>query len=207
MRPLNGKCAMTREETNARRRELDADPFHRALTHKTQKAWRDRNRERINAKRRAHYAANSERERARQKAWREAHPDSRKASWKRWADANRERLRARDAARFATAADKARRERMIAARRERMANDPEYHEKIKAQKRALYHRNKNGAKFLRWRLKFILIPRWRKIDGEDAERKYLAHCNDRTRRLYMLWKRDAYGALRGLIGNEKEMAK
>ena len=202
MRPLNGKCAMTREETNARRRELDADPFHRALTHKVQKAWRDRNREHFNAKKRAWYAANIERERARSKAWRDAHKDKRAASWKKWADANRERLRARDAARYATAADKVRRDRVIAARRERLKNDPEYHEKIKAQKRDLYHRNKNGAKFLRWRLKFILVPRWRRIDGDEAERKYLAHCNDRTRRLYLLWKRDAYGALRKLVGED-----
>lgn len=172
MRPLNGRCAMTRDEKNARRRELDADPFHRALTHKVQKAWRDANKEKC------------------------------AASWKKWADANRERLRARDAARYATAADKARRDRVIAARRERLKNDPEYHEKIKAQKRDLYHRNKSGAKFLRWYLKFILIPRWRRIDDDDAERKYLARCNDRTRRLYMMWKRDAYGALRKLVGED-----
>ena len=109
MRALNGKCAMTRDEKNARRRELDADPFHRALTRKTAKKWRDRNLEKIKAKRRAWYAENAERERARQRAWNAAHKDKRAAAWKKWADANRERLRARDAARYATAADKARR--------------------------------------------------------------------------------------------------
>ena len=200
MKPLNGRCAMTRDEVNARRRELDADPFHRALTNKTAKAWRDRNRERINAKRRADYAANIERERARAKAWRDANPEKRSASWKKWADANRDRLRARDAARYATPADKARRERMIAARRERMASDPEYRAHVNALKRAYYHNSKTGAKFLRWYLKFILVPRWLKIEGDEAERKYLARCNDRTRRLYMLWKRDTYGALRKLVG-------
>ena len=95
-----------------------------------------------------------------------------------------------------------RRDRMIAARRDRIANDPEYHEKIKAQKRDLYHRNKDGAKFLRWYLKSILIPRWRRIDCDEAERKYLARCNDRTRRLYMLWKRDTYGAMKKLTGED-----
>ena len=207
MRPLNGKCAMTRDEANARRRELDADPFHRALTRRTAKKWRDRNLDKINAKRRAWYAETAERERARQRAWNAAHKDKRAAAWKKWADANRERLRARDAARYATAADKVRRDRMIAARRERLANDPEYHEKIKAQKRDLYHRNKNGAKFLRWYLKFILVPRWRRIDGDEAERKYLVRCNDRTRRLYILWKRDAYGVLRDLVGEEREVSR
>ena len=202
MRALNGKCAMTRDEKNARRRELDADPFHRALTRKTAKKWRDRNLEKIKAKRRAWYAENAERERARQRAWNAAHKDKRAAAWKKWADANRERLRARDAARYATAADKARRDHMIAARRDRIANDPEYHEKIKAQKRDLYHRNKDGAKFLRWYLKSILIPRWRRIDCDEAERKYLARCNDRTRRLYMLWKRDTYGAMKKLTGED-----
>lgn len=200
MQPLNGRCAMTRDEANARRRELDADPFHRALTLKTPKAWRDRNRDRINEKRRADYAANIEREHARQKAWREANPDKRRASWKKWADANRDRLRARDAARSTTEAEKARRAHMIAVRRERMASDPGYRAHVNALKRANYHNSKTGAKFLRWYLKSILIPRWLKIEGDEAERKYLARCNDRTRRLYMLWTRDTYGALRKLVG-------
>ena len=202
MKPLNGKCAMTREEKNARRRELDADPFHRALSNKRQRAWRERNRERLNAKRRADYAENLEREHARQKAWREANPDKRRASWKKWADANRDRLRARDAARYATAADKARRDRKIAAHRQRMANDPEYRARVNATKRAYYHKIKNGAKFLRWYLRCELIPRWRKIESEEDECRYLSRCNDRTRQLYMLWKRDTYGALRKLLKEE-----
>ena len=202
MRALNGKCAMTRDEKNARRRDLDADPFHRALTRKTAKKWRERNREQINEKRREKYAENAECERARQRAWNAAHKDKRAAAWKKWADANRDRLRARDLARSKTQKEHERRKQMIAARRERIANDPEYHEKIKAQKRDLYHRNKDGAKFLRWYLKFILIPRWRRIDCDEAERKYLARCNDRTRRLYMLWKRDTYGAMKKLTGED-----
>ena len=202
MGPLNGRCAMTRDERNARRRELDADPFHLSLTHKVKKAWRERNRERVNAERRGKYAANAERERTRAKAWRDANPEKRKAAWKRWADANRDYLRERDAKRSATAAEKARRAAYVAARRERMASDPEYRKRVNAQKRDAYHRGKGGSKFLRWYLKCLLVPRWRRIDGEEDERKYLARCNDRTRRLYMLWKRDAYGALRRLVGED-----
>lgn len=35
MRPLNGKCAMTNDEKNARRRELMSNPAYRALINKT----------------------------------------------------------------------------------------------------------------------------------------------------------------------------
>ena len=45
MKPLNGRCAMTREERNARRRELDLNAFHRSLSRKVAKAWKDKQRD------------------------------------------------------------------------------------------------------------------------------------------------------------------
>ena len=200
MRPINGRCAMTPEEKNARRRELDADPFHRALTRKTAKKWRDRNREKLNARRREKYAQDPESARRKAKAWRDRNPEKRKAAWKKWADANRDRLRARDAARSKTQKEKERRKRMIEERRKRRASDPEYREHIRAVKRESYHRNKGRANGLRWYLKYLLIPRWRRIKDDEDEARYLARCGERTRNLYGLWKSGAYGALERLTG-------
>lgn len=198
--PKQEKCAMTRDEKNARRRELDADPFHRALTRKTAKKWRDRNRERINAKRREKYARDAENARRKAKEWRDRNPEKRKSSWKKWADANRDKLRARDVARAKTQKEHERRKRMVAKRRERIANDPEYRERVRAQKRESYHRNKGRESWLRWYLKSILIPRWRRIDGDEDEARYLKRCGERARALYGLWKSGAYGALKKLTG-------
>lgn len=187
MRPLNGKCAMTREEKNARRRELDADPFHRSLTLRTQRAWREKHKDEINARRRAKYAANPESERAKSKAWNEAHPDKRAASWKKWSakPGNRAKLRARDRAR---AADPVKAEHNRQLRRERL-KDPKVRNRVRWQKRFYYHQHKHDAIGLKWKYKFTWLPKWKKIASEGIERieRYRARCAVQTWSYFVQW--------------------
>lgn len=187
MRPLNGSRAMTREEKNARRRELDANPFHRALTYKTAKAWRDAHRDEINARRRAKYAANRESFCARQRAYNEAHPEVKKKSWKRWASKpeNRAKLRERDRIR---AADPVAAERKRQLRRKRMKN-PKVRNHVRWQKRFYYHKHKHDATGLRWKYKFLWLPAWRKIAaaGPDRIEKYRRRCAVQTWCYFVRW--------------------
>ena len=96
--------AMTKDDRNARRRELDRDPFHRALTRKTARAWRERNWEKLNAIRRDRYKTDEAfraAEKARHERYYAAHPEARAKACKKWADKNRDALHASYAARLA----------------------------------------------------------------------------------------------------------
>jgi len=188
MKPLNGEKAMTPEERNARRRELDADPFHLALTRKTAKAWRDRNKEALNAKRRAKYAANRERELERQRAYAAAHPEVRKRAWAKWASKpeNRIKLLMRDRKRSADPVEK---EKRKAQRAEKIRTDPAYAENIRAQKRRAYHRHKYDAIGLRWKYRFLWMPKWRQILAQGLERieQYRKRCCVQTWSYFVKW--------------------
>lgn len=193
MKPLNGKCAMTREEKNARRRELDADPFHHSLSRKTANAWREKHKDELNARKRAWYAANKDREQARVKAYREAHPDKRAASWKRWSSKpeNVAKLRMRDRAR---AADPVQAERKRQLRRERM-KDPRVRNRVRWQKRFYYHQHKHDTIGLMWKYKFIWLPKWKKIAAEGIERieRYRARCSVESWSYFVRWYRREFG--------------
>lgn len=193
--------AMTREQKNAHRRLLDLNPFHHALTLRTARRWRKANAKRLAKRRRDRYANDPEyreRERERGRKWREAHSEKKKASWKKWADANRDKLRERDRLRSGTEKEKARRAKMIADRRERMKNDPEYAAKVREQKRQSYHRNKAKASGLAWYHKFIWEPKWREVvsGGPDRVAAYLKRAKPRTRHYFGIW----YGKYRREFG-------
>jgi hypothetical protein len=193
--------AMTREEKNARRRLLDQDPFHHALTLRTQRRWRKANAARLAKMRRERYANDPEyreREKANGRRWYEANVEKKKAAWKKWAEKNRERLRERDRLRSGTEKEKARRAKMIADRRERMKNDPEYAAKVREQKRLAYHRNKAKPSGLAWMHRNIWEPKWREVvsGGPDRVAAYLKRAKPRTRHYFGIW----YGKYRREFG-------
>ena len=210
MRPLNGERAMTREERNARRRELDRNPFHLALSHKVRKAWRDRNKEKINARRLAKYALNREAESERRKAYHLAHPEKRKEAWKRYVSKpeNRAYLRERDRKRSKESI-----RRKIGRRKERMRTDKRYAAKIRWEKRFNYHRHKHDAIGIRAMLRQEWIAKWTSVvaAGEERIEKYLGRCGIRVRSFFGKWRRagmptdldkalDALGYVRGQGG-------
>ena len=202
MRPLNGKCAMTREERNARRRELDAaSAFHRANTRKTANKWRKKHAEAIKARRREKYAtdpAYRQKQRKYSLRWRKNNPDKVKLSWKKWADKNREHLRERDRLRSATQAESERRKRLVAERRERIASDPDYTARIRAAKREHYHRFKHTQKGIAWLQRYIWEPKWREVCAAGAARiqSYVSRAKPRTREYFARW----FGANRRALG-------
>ena len=181
-----GRKRMTREELNAHRRELYANPFHRALTRKVANIWRNAHKDELNARRRAKYAERAEHERARARAWREANKDRLKEYWKKWADNNREKIRERDRKRYSDPAQVARKKELRKIRE----STPEGVARKRELRRLSYERNKTKASGLRWIMKFDWIPRWKRLEteGPGAEEKYLRKCCERTRMYYRLWK-------------------
>lgn len=182
---------MTREEANARRRELDQNPFHRSLTRKVANKWRIAHRDELNERRRANYEKNKEREHARQKAWRKAHPESVKASWKKWADKNRAYLHERDRIRYR---DPAYREIKKQQRRELM-KDPRRIARKRWKARVSYHKNKNTEVGIAWLIRNIWEPRWMQLieEPEESIERYRRRCATRTWTYFVRWAR-----LRGL---------
>lgn len=170
---------MTAEEKNARRRELDKDPFHHALSRKVANAWREAHKDELNARRRAKYAANKEREHALQKAWRETHKENTKAAWARYAATHRAQLRKRDKARAA--------DPVIAAHKRELRRlrekDPKRANRRRWVKRLYYHTHKHDAKGLRWLINSLWLPKWREVVAAGPERiaKYRKRCAVRTR--------------------------
>jgi len=192
VRPLNGKSAMTPDERNARRRELDKDPFHRELTRKTQRKWRKKNKAKLNKRRRDRMRDDPEYREAeleRGRRWRAEHKDAVKRSWQKWASRNRDYLREKEAARAKTPEEAERRRRYIEKRRKRLAEDPEYAAHVRKLKRESYHRMKHTEKGLRWMMKCIWEPRWRAVvaEGPDAVKKYLNRCKPRTKHYFAAW--------------------
>ena len=177
---------MTQEEKNARRRELNKNPFHHDLELKRQKAWRDRNRDKMNALRRKQYAENREKEIERGRKWRAENPEKSKAAWKKWADKNRDYLRERDRIR--------RKDPKFAERKRELRkireSSPEGRAKRNESHKKWYHENKDKASILRWYMKFLWLPRWERLEleGPKAEELYLRRCNEKTRMCYRLWK-------------------
>ncbi len=191
IRCLNGKTPMTPEERLARRKELESRPFAHANMRKRANAWRAKNRDRINARKRELYQLNREKEIAYHKAWRAAHKDACKRSWKKWAEKNRAHLRARDMARTAAIkADPKLAEEKRQKRRARMA-DPKRRNHERWVRRLWYHTHKHDEIGLRWRLKHLLIPRWERLmtEGPDAIERYRRRCTVETWSLLVKWAR------------------
>lgn len=198
---MKKRKAMTREQKNAHRRLLDMNPFHHALTLKTQRKWRKAHAKELNARRRERYATDPEYrelERERGRKYREENPEKTRAAWKKWADKNRDKLRERDALRRTAPEEKARRAEQIAKRRERIKTDPEYAAKIREQKRLAYHRNKHTDKGVEWLQKFLWEPKWRQVvaEGPDRVQAYLKRAKPRTRHYFAIW----YGKHRRDVG-------
>lgn len=198
MKPLNGRCAMTREERNARRRELDLDAFHHSLSRKVANAWREKHRDELNARRRAKYAANRERERARCRAWREANPELKRAAWQRWAKANREKLRKRDRLRYADPEQRAKK----AEQRKAREATPEGRAKKRAARRYSYHKLKHSPLGFRR----MYLQQWSKLwpklvaEGEERIEKYHRRAAVRTWSFFLHWRRGGEAALENLWG-------
>lgn len=186
MRALNGKRAMTRDEVNARRRELDADPFHRSLTRKVANAWREAHKDELNARRRAKYAARTPEEvaaeKAKAKAYRDANKEKRAAAWKKWADKNRERLRAKDAAR-----DKKKNAARAAEYRARKSSEPGYLEHVRKIRRDGYARNKDRSLGYRWKYLQLWRPKWLEVVKLDRIAEYSKRCAPKTRLFFNYW--------------------
>lgn len=198
MKPLNGRCAMTREERKARRRELDLNAFHHSLSRKVAKAWREKHRDEINARRREKYAANRERELAWCRAWREANPELKRAAWQRWAKANREKLRKRARLRYADPEKRAK----DAERRKAREATPEGRAKKRAASRYFYHKLKYSPLGFRR----IYLMRWSKIwpkivaDGEERVEQYHRRAAVRTWSFFLHWQRGGEEALENIWG-------
>lgn len=190
MRCLNGHSRMTREEKNARRRELDKDPFHHELSLRTARAWRARNPDKIaalNARRRAKYAANKEKEHARAKAWREAHKADRNASYKLWAKRNRSKLREKWRER---GKDPVIAERRRQLRRKRM-QDPQRRKHVNWLKRFYYQQHKYDRIGIRAMIRQEWLERWQSVvaAGEERIEKYLNRCGVRVKTFFGKWRR------------------
>ena len=193
----NRRKGMTTEEKKQRRRELEQNPFHHALTLKTARAWRERNRDKINARRRERHASDPEfraAENARQKRYRAANPDAQKKAWKKWADKNRQRLHERDRVRYQSEHGQALYKAKLSRARERYATDEAY----RAHRRELNRLRENQrmdalrrdpAKWTAWRIKHWWRPRWEKAvaDGPEAIARYLKRARPDARREFTKW--------------------
>jgi hypothetical protein len=168
---------MSPEERRARIRELDANPFHRALTRKTQNAWRAKHKDELNARARQYYAEHREKFRMKLKAWREANREQLREYHRSWSHRpeNIVRLRKKWSERAAKPEIKARRR---ARYHERMATDPEYRARQAVSKRISYEKRKFGERALRWKIENTWIPIWRQIVAAGMERieKYRRRC-------------------------------
>lgn len=180
---------MTPEEKNARRRELDRNPFHLALTHKTQKAWRDAHKVERNAKRRANYAAHVDEMRAKAKAWRDRNKDKVKASWKRYMakPGNKAKVYAKLKERAKDPAI-AKRKRELRRIREK---DPKRANHRRWVKRLYYHTHKHDVIGIRAYVRQDLRERWQSVvaAGEEETGKYLKRCGVRVRSFFAKWRR------------------
>lgn len=194
--------ATHRDEINARRRMQNKTS---RITHEANlrhgRKYRKEHHAEILAARRERWANDAkfrERELKRGRDWSARNPEKKKASWKKWADRNRDRLRERDRARSSTDAEKMRRAKMVAERRERLKSDPEYAEHVRAYKREYYHRMKNAPQGIAWVRKCLWIPKWREVcaGGIDHVKAYLKRCVPRTRAHFAEWfmaNRQEYG--------------
>ena len=181
---------MTPKEKNARRRELDKDPFHHSLSRRTANAYRERNKDRINARRRAKYAANIEGEREYRRKWRAENKDKIKAAWKRYSSkpGNRAKLRERDRKRLEVPGA---REHKNALRRARIANNPRYAAKVRWQKRFHYHAHKYDRIGIRAMVRQEWRKKWQSVvaAGDERIEKYLKRCGVRVKTFFMKWRR------------------
>ena len=196
MRPLNGKCAMTREERNARRRELLKDPFYHELMLKGCRRRWARNKDRRKAERRAKLDAMTDGEREAFLEKRRAKDRARRAAR---ADEANERQRAYYAAHKAKFAEyrRRKRERDIAngkyaariaksseLRRKRLAADSEARAVKAAQARA-WRRTKKGMEHARR----MMEARWAEVvaEGPKCVKNYMAHARPENRRAFVCW--------------------
>ena len=193
MRPLNGKCAMTREERNARRRELDADPFHHALTLKTARKNRAKNRDKLNARNRERYAEHREEINARLRAKRAADPvgtlERERKYWRKWRSKPgvREYLKQKYRE-YASVPEHIERKKSLRAAR-KAARTPEQIEAEKKRRRDWYHRTKRDASGIRWTFKQQWRPRWTRLvdEGPEAISRYQKRCTPRTKFFLNAW--------------------
>lgn len=196
MNPLNGKARMTREERNARRRELHKNPFHAALTNKVRRAWHAKHREEVNAKRREKYWADPELRKRMAEARRAnalANQEREKTSWKAWYAEHREEVCAKQRARTRTEVG---RKYMLDANRKRqmrIETDPEFRAKIRAAERERRIRRmeklkKNPAAYE----EFMMRTVWRKkfesiVDSPEKIKSFLHATNEAGRKAFMKW--------------------
>lgn len=196
MTPINGKCRMTREERNARRRELNANPFHRALNNKVRRAWHAAHREEQNAKARAKYWADPElREKSRKarRANAEANKEREKACWKAWYLAHRDEVCAKQRERTRTEKGRAYMIERNRMRQERLDSDPEYRARYNAarneqRKRRLEKLKKNPVAYEAYMMKRYWAKKFEAIAGDsDAIRSFMRNTNDVGRRAFAKW--------------------
>lgn len=189
MRALNGHSRMTPEEKNARRRELDKDPFHHALSRKTANAWREAHKDELNARRRAKYAENIEHEHEYRRKWREENKDKTKAAWKRYSSkpGNKTKLREKWRER---AKDPVIAERRRELRRKRML-DPQRRKHVNWQKRFSYHAHKHDRIGIRAMVRQEWREKWQSVvaAGDERIEKYLKRCGVRVRSFFAKWRR------------------
>lgn len=187
MRPLNGKARMTRDERNARRRELSKDPFRKALAAKWRKAWREKNKEKLRAQARVRYKKNREEAIERSKRWRAANPQKVRLASRRWHVRHREHLRAKEKARYA---DPAFRERKRMLRKIRDA-DPANRARQNFVRRIAYERNKHSMRYMAWKIRYHLEPRWKELMESPVEaiERYRRRCTVETWSYFVRWAR------------------
>ena len=189
--------AMTKDERNDRRRELDRDPFHRALTRKTARAWRERNREKLNAIRRDRYKTDEAfraAERERHERYYAAHPEVRAKAWKKWAAKNRDRLRERDRERYRTEEGRAKCHAKNVRRIARIRADPVLNAEFLKCKRAneaarIARLKRDPATWTAWRIEHWWLPRWKIVaqQGPEAISRYLKRARADARKAFVAW--------------------
>ena len=192
MKPLNGKCAMTKEERRERRRELMRDPFYRELVLKARRKSWARDKERIKARRKARIAAMTDEEReafmAKRRARRKARRDAANKRQRAYYAENRERFaeyrrlkRLRDIANGKYAERMA---RCTEQRRARLASSPEARAVKAAQARA-WRRSRKGVEYARR----MREARWAEVvaEGPKCVRNYMAHARPENRRAFVAW--------------------
>lgn len=196
MQPLNGRCAMTRDERNARRRELMKDPFyHELILKRNRKNWA-KNRDKRNARLRERLEAMSPEEK-------EAYVAKRREQSRERRKRNAQHINARQRAYYAAHVDKfheyarKKRERDIASgkeaariarnselRRKRLATSPEARAKFNEQCRN-WRKSKNGIEYRRK----MMEKSWERVVSGGAQkiRLYMTHARPENRRAFSIW--------------------
>lgn len=177
---------------NSTKTSRKKDPFVRALYNRTQKKWREKNRERLLEARRNRRKNDPEyRERLNQKAreYRASHKEQTAASYRAWLSRNHERRLEylREYSKSEKGREKAR--RATAKKLERLHSDKEYREHRLKMQRLAREKRMSRPEYFNAMIQKVYVPRWEQVvaEGEKSVQRYVRKVKATIRDRFVRW--------------------